>query len=299
LLVFNDSWSKSLGIGEKVVTDSNIIFGDKEIDAVIICSSTNTHVEYIEKALSSNKHIFCEKPVSQDIEKLEYISNKLQANNFLKFQIGFNRRFDNNIQRIKEKIVDNICLIKFISNDPKLPSSEYLSASGGLLFDMTIHDFDLMRYLVNDEILSVFCTGSVLIDPNLHEIQDIDTCITQIKFDSGALGSIINCRQSPVGYDQRIEVLTRKYNLRTENIRESYVITEDQCGSVFDNPKNFFIERYRDSYVNELKSFFDSIIYDTNVSVGCLDLIEAVRLVKAGNMSLEKNIPISPRSIIK
>jgi len=301
LLQEDNSWAKLLGILEKYTNDLNVVFTDKDIDAVIICSTTDTHVEYIERALEFNKHIFCEKPISQNLEKLEYINKKILEKPSLKFQVGFNRRFDKNIQCIKEKILKNneIYLISLISNDPELPSIEYLKNSGGLLLDMAIHDFDLIQYLVNDDICSVFSMGSVLISSNLKKIKDIDTCITQVKFSKGILANIINCRQSPIGYDQRIEVLTKQYNFKSENIRDSQVITENKQGSVFSSPKNNFIERYQDSYVNELQSFFTSIISNTSTVVGCSDIIKAVKVAKAAMISLEKNIPISPERVEK
>lgn len=288
-------WANEIGI-EQVVTNYEEIINDEEIDAVFVCSPTNTHSEIIIAAAKKGKHIFCEKPISFSIDETKEVLQEVEKAG-VKFQVGFNRRFDRNFLRIhksvKNGVIGNPHIIKISSRDPEPPPVDYIKGSGGLFFDMSIHDFDMARYVANSEVIEVFAKGANLVDPAIGEAGDIDTAITTLTFANGAIGVIDNSRKAVYGYDQRVEVFGEKGNLTCENDRPTTVELSTSDGTHKDPLKYFFLERYKDAYITETKAFFDSIINDSPLLCDGNDGLQAELIAKAARQSYVEKRPIS------
>ena len=209
------------------------ILDRKEIQAVIICSSTDTHAQFISEAAEAGKHIFCEKPIALDLAKIDQALTSVERSG-VKLQIGFNRRFDPNFKHVQEQVaagqVGMPHLLHIISRDPAPPPLAYLKTSGGLFLDMTIHDFDMARYLLGGEVEEVYAAGAVLVDPAIGHADDIDTALITLRFANGALGSIDNSRQAVYGYDQRVEVFGSAGSIVVTNDRPHRAELSDASG---------------------------------------------------------------------
>src|SRR5512136_2583551 len=190
-------------------TDHRRILDRKDIDAVVICSSTDTHSRLIGEAAEAGKHIFCEKPIDFDLKRIDEALAKVKKAG-VKLQVGFNRRFDPSFQRVHDLVasggVGTPHLLRITSRDPSPPPIAYVKVSGGIFLDMTIHDFDMARYLVGREVTELYAAGGVLVDPEIGRAGDIDTAVVTLRFEGGAIGTIDNSRRSVFGYDQRVEV---------------------------------------------------------------------------------------------
>lgn len=289
-----ENWAKDLNI-DNVVNDYNLIINDKEIDAIFVCSPTNTHAEIIIAAASKGKHVFCEKPISFSLEETREILSVVEKNK-IKFQVGFNRRFDRNFLKIHDLVkkgqIGSPHVIKITSRDPAPPPRAYLEVSGGLFFDMSIHDFDMARYLANSEVEEVYATGANLIEDYIKEIGDIDTAIITLKFANGALGVIDNSRQAVYGYDQRVEVFGERGNLTCENDQPTTVELSNEKGIHKDKLKNFFLERYEDAYHFETKSFIKAIREDLPLICDGNDGLQAELIAKAAKQSYIEGVPV-------
>jgi myo-inositol 2-dehydrogenase/D-chiro-inositol 1-dehydrogenase len=286
-----NDWADSLGI-ENVTEDFNEILNDTEIDAVLICSSTNTHVSMIIQAAEAGKHIFCEKPISLDYcESSQALDAAQKAE--VKLQIGFNRRFDHNFKRVREAIMEgnigDIHIVKITSRDPAPPSKEYIQASGGLFLDMAIHDFDMARYLTGSEVVEVCAKGAVLVDPVFSQMGDIDTAIITLKFANGALGVIDNSRKAVYGYDQRVELFGSEGCVSISNDFENNAEWSTSDGVFRDKPKLFFLERYNDAYIDEMNQFVESLLNNMDVLVSGNDGLQAELIAGAAKKSLDEN----------
>ncbi len=213
------AWAKSMGIPE-VYDDYKKILQDPEIDAVLVCSSTNTHAPISIEAAQAGKHVFCEKPVNADPAKIREVLSAVEKAG-VKFQVGFNRRFDHNFKAIKDRVaagdIGEPHVIRVTSRDPEAPPIEYVKVSGGMFFDMTIHDFDMIRYLSGSEVEEVFAVGTVLVNPEIGKAGDIDTAVITLKLKNGAIGVIDNSRKAAYGYDQRAEVFGSKGAIHITN----------------------------------------------------------------------------------
>lgn len=294
-------WAKNLGISH-VTTDYKEILSDSEIEAVLICSSTDTHARFIIESAKAGKHIFCEKPIDFDIKKIEEALTAVNKAG-VKLQIGFNRRFDHNFRRVHELIkegkIGDVHIVKITSRDPAPPPVEYIKVSGGLFLDMTIHDFDMARYLSGSEVEEVYAQGSVLIDPAIGEVGDIDTAIITLKFKNGAHGVIDNSRQAVYGYDQRVEVFGSKGCITAENDFPNSVILSTADSVSSDKPLYFFLERYMMSYIDELKSFVNAIIHDIEPPVGGNDGLQPVLIGLAAKKSLKEKRPVRIEEVVQ
>jgi len=241
--------------------DPRRIFDDPEIDAVVICSSTDTHADFIEQAAAAGKHIFCEKPIHLNLERIDRALDAV-AKAGVKLQIGFNRRFDPSFQRARELVASGAIgdphILRITSRDPAPPPIDYIKVSGGIFLDMTIHDFDMARFLLG-EVEEVYATGSVLVDPEIGAAGDVDTAVVTLRFESGALGVITNCRRATYGHDQRIEVLGEKGGLFAENPLPHTAVLADQGGYRSAPLHHFFVERYRDAYIAEMEAFVGAV----------------------------------------
>ncbi|MBE6067485.1 MAG: inositol 2-dehydrogenase [Clostridium lundense] len=296
-IFMNDSireWAEGLGV-ENVYDDYKKIIDDPSIDAVIICSSTNTHSIITVEAANAGKHVFCEKPIDYDLEK---IAGALEAvkKAGVKFQVGFNRRFDHNFKKIKELVsegkIGDVHMVKVTARDPEPPSLEYIKVSGGMFLDMTIHDFDMVRYLSGSEVEEVYTNAAVLVDPAIGEAGDVDTALISLKFKNGAIGIIDNSRKAAYGYDQRIEVFGSKGAAEASNDTPSTVVLSTEHGIQSEKPFNFFLERYMESFAEEMKEFFSAIINDTDTVVSGIDGLKPVLLGMAAKKSYLEKRPV-------
>lgn len=271
------------------------ILNKDEIDAVLIASSTDTHAEIITAAAEAGKDILCEKPIDTDIARIKRILAVVRENN-VRLQIGFNRRFDHNFSRIHQLVTNGIVgqpqIIKISSRDPEPPSIDYIKVSGGIFSDMMIHDLDMIRFLSTTEVTEVYAQGSVLINPEIGKAGDIDTAMVNCKFANGALGVIDNSRQAVYGYDQRAEVFGSKGQAFSENDKLDNVQIDLADGSHLDKIPNFFIERYTQAYLDELKSFYNVVInHSEPVSTGT-DGLRSIQLAQACLLSFKEHKPI-------
>ncbi|KRL04556.1 inositol 2-dehydrogenase [Liquorilactobacillus oeni] len=271
------------------------ILNNKDIEAVLIASSTDTHAKIIIDAAKSGKDILCEKPIDTKIERIKEVLAAVKENDVI-LQIGFNRRFDHNFHKIHEYVAAGSLgdpqIIKISSRDPEPPSLDYVKVSGGLFSDMMIHDFDMARYLSHSEVTEVFANGAVLVDPNIGNVGDIDTAIVTLKFANGALGVIDNSRQAVYGYDQRAGVFGSKGQAFSQNDHLSSVELDDAAGGHLDKIPTFFIERYTQAYVDELKSFHTAITEHTEPAVTGFDGLQAVKIAQACLKSLKTHQPV-------
>ncbi|MGB1287947.1 MAG: inositol 2-dehydrogenase [Aggregatilineales bacterium] len=274
--------------------DFDTLLQRDEIDAVFICSSTDTHAPFMIAAAEAGKHIFCEKPIAADLAKIDEALAAVEKSG-VKLQIGFNRRFDSNYRRVKHAIeqgeIGTPHLMHIISRDPAPPPLEYVKVSGGLFFDMMIHDFDMARYLLGD-VDEVYATGGVLVDPAIGEAGDIDTAMVTLKFANGAIGVIDNSRQAVYGYDQRVEVLGSKGAAQTGNNYPNTAIVSTATQIQRDLPLNFFMERYMESYLQEAREFVDVVQNDAPIPVTGADGRAPVVLAMAAKLSLDENRPV-------
>ncbi|MGY4707914.1 inositol 2-dehydrogenase [Candidatus Bipolaricaulota sp. J31] len=275
--------------------DYHVLLEDPSIDAVVICTSTDTHAQIIKAAAKAKKHIFCEKPIALSLEEIDSVLEAVQEAG-VKFQVGFQRRFDINFRTAKELIqkgeIGTPHVLKITSRDSVPPPPEYVKGSGGIFLDMTIHDFDMARYLLGEEVDEVFATGSVLIDPKIGELGDVDTAVVTLRFKSGALGIIDNSRQAVYGYDQRVEVLGSKGMIIVENPRINTVLISTDTGTTSARLLDFFVERYTEAYINEIKAFINAIIKDTLPPVTGEDGRIPVVIAYAAQKSLEEKRPV-------
>ena len=289
-----NEWAAGLGI-KNVYSDYRDILNDPEIDAVMICSSTDTHSQITIEAAKAGKHIFCEKPIDYDLDR---INNALAAvkEAGVKFQVGFNRRFDHNFKKVREMVAEGKIgephIIKITSRDPQPPPVEYVKVSGGIFLDMTIHDFDMARYLAGSEVVEVYTSGAVLVDPEIGKAGDVDTAVITLKFENGAIGVIDNSRKAAYGYDQRVEVFGSKGCITVSNDTPSSAVLSTGDGVYSEKPMYFFLERYKDSFVDEVKEFFDSVLNDHSTPVEGIDGLKPVIIGLAAKKSYETGLPV-------
>lgn len=290
-----EAWAAARNIG-LLTKDSSELIGHPDIDAVYICSSTDTHVSLIKQAAQAGKHIFCEKPVSMDIGQTEEAIEAVRKAG-VKLQIGFNRRFDHNFKRVREHVLQGTVgephIVKITSRDPSPPPTEYIKVSGGLFMDMAIHDFDMARFLSGDEVVEVYAQGSVLVDPVFAEYGDVDTAVVTLRFAGGALGIIDNSRKAEYGYDQRVEVFGSKGAVAVANDHPNTAVVSTKEGISSDKPLHFFLERYSEAYKEETYKFLDSIVNGTPLPVDGNDALQAERIALAAKLSLQHHRPVS------
>jgi len=271
--------------------DYRALLGNKDIDAVVICSSTDTHAQIISEAAEAEKHIFCEKPIALGIDKIDQAITAVKKAR-VKLQVGFNRRFDPSFKKAKDLVVKGTIgiphLVRITSRDPEPPPVSYVKVSGGIFLDMMIHDFDMARYLLDQEVVELMAVGSCLIDPAIGEAGDIDTAIVTLKYENGAWGTIDNSRKAVYGYDQRIEIFGSEGCIMVGNPTPTEVTINSAKDTKSDKPLYFFIERYQEAYLAEMKEFIKCIQEDTKPPVGGFDGKISVQMGYAAKESLSK-----------
>ncbi len=290
----DEQWAKDKDI-PVLLRDPDQLMNDSEIQAVIICSPAALHVPQIIACARNGKDIFCEKPISSDVEQIKMALQEVKKAD-VKLQIGFNRRFDPNFAKIKQMVknkdIGTPHLLRITSRDPEIPPRSYIHASSGMFLDMTIHDFDMARFLLDCEIDEIYASGNVLIDPIFKTINDLDTAIVNLKFTNGALGVIDNSRQAVYGYDQRVEVFGNNGAVHAENNRQTNTVLSNQNGIVSEKPLYFFLERYKESYIAEIQAFCDSIAHNKPIAVTGKDGLMSVVIGIAANQSHRENRPV-------
>ncbi|MBQ8575713.1 MAG: inositol 2-dehydrogenase [Clostridia bacterium] len=288
------AWAKGLGI-EEFYEDYHKILEDDDIQAVLICSSTDTHSTISLEAIAAGKHIFCEKPIDHDVNKILEVKKALENSN-VKYQVGFNRRFDHNFKAARKAVeggqIGDLNILKVCSRDPGAPPVSYIKVSGGIFLDMTIHDFDMVRFMSGSEVEEVFAYGAVLVDPAIGEAGDIDTAVISMKLANGAIAVIDNCRRASYGYDQRVEAFGSLGQVAIGNDSESTAVISDANGVRGEVPLNFFLERYMGAYVEEITEFIDCIVNDKEVSVGLDCGLQPVLIGLAAKKSLVTGVPV-------
>ena len=279
----------------KVTTDYNILLADPQIDAVLVTSPTNTHVEISQAAAKAGKHIFCEKPIAFDLEQIDETLAIVEKAG-VKFQVGFNRRFDVSFMRVREAVTSGEIgephIMRITSRDPAPPSIEYVKVSGGIFLDMTIHDFDMARYLIADEVVEIYAAGGVRVDPQIGEAGDIDTAVITLRFQNGVIATIDNSREAVYGYDQRVEVFGSKGMVTAENPLTDTVTFSGSEGTRAASPPYFFVERYKAAFLSELQAFFACIQEDRLPPVTGADGRAPVVMGFAALKSLRENRPV-------
>ena len=261
---------------------------DPAVKAVIIASSSDTHADLILRSAAAGKAIFCEKPVDLAIERARACAAAVAEAGVL-CMLGFQRRYDPTFVAVKERILAGEIgtpeMLIVTSRDPGAPPVSYIKVSGGIFKDMLIHDFDIFRWILDDEAVSVHATGSCLTDPAIGEAGDLDCTAVTIRTAKGRLCQINTTRRAAYGYDQRFEVLGSAGMLQAGNHKPTEVRSHTAQNVSQDKPENFFLERYRVAYANEMAHFFDALTHGTALRTTVEDGLKALELAEAATLS--------------
>ena len=272
------------------------IASSDDIDAVLICTPTNTHADLIEKFSRAGKAIFCEKPIDLSIDRVSECL-KVVADTGTKLMLGFNRRFDPHFIALKETVdagrIGDVEMINIISRDPGAPPAEYIKVSGGIFKDMTIHDFDMARFLLGEEIETVMASASVLVDPEIGKLGDFDSANVILTTASGKQCAISNSRRATYGYDQRIEVHGSLGMVAAENQREVSIEVATADGYTKPPLHDFFMTRYIDAYANEISEFIEALTSDAPASPTGQDGLQSLKIAEAALKSVKEGRAIN------
>lgn len=281
--------SLAASVGAKTATVEEAI-ASPDIDAVLIATPTDTHADLIEAAARAGKAILCEKPVSLSVERIEACLQVAEKAG-VPLMIGFNRRFDPNFSALQQRVragdIGDVELVTIISRDPAPPPVSYIERSGGLFRDMMIHDFDMARFLVGEEFVTVHALGGALVDKAIGVAGDVDTASVQMQTASGKIAVITNSRRATYGYDQRLEVHGSRGMLRAGNVHMTTLERADGTGFTQDVIQNFFIDRYVSAYAAEVNSFIDAMANGTRPTPSGHDGLAAQKLAEASTQSLK------------
>lgn len=271
------------------------VINHPDVEALVICSPTDTHAKYIIEAAGAGKDIFCEKPVDLSLEVIQGALDAVEKAG-VKLMVGFNRRFDPNFIKLKQMVTEGKIgdphILKITSRDPAPPPAEYSAVSGGMFLDMTIHDFDMARYMVGSEVTEVYTKAAVLVDPEIGKAGDVDTAVITLTFENGAIGVIDNSRKAVYGYDQRVEVFGSNGMVCADNNypeNHRYFANDGVHGSL---PLNFFMDRYLEAYANEMKIFCDAVINNLPLPVSGDDGLKSVAIAIAAKKSWLEQKPV-------
>ena len=288
------SWAARVGIPEQL-NDVNALLNDPEIEAVVIATPSSTHVSMIQLAAQAGKHIFCEKPIALspiDIGKAIDAVNKANV----KLQVGFNRRFDPEFRKVRQFVqsgeIGDIHIIKITNRDPIRPNLDFIPDSGGLFLDFSIHDIDTLRFISGCDIVEIYATGAVLVDPEIGKLGDIDTALVTAKLDNGALCQIDLSRETKYGYDQQLEVLGTKGCASVHNTSPTNSSLATVNGIKKDKPFFSFVERYKEAYIIEVKEFIECVQNNQKPIVTGDDALAAIKVAQAAGESFKNNKPV-------
>ncbi|EBU6676699.1 D-chiro-inositol-2-dehydrogenase IolG2 [Salmonella enterica subsp. enterica] len=274
-----------------------------DIEAVFIFTSTDMHEEIVTAAAQAGKHIFCEKPLSmnEDEQASMAVLRKVKEKG-VTLQVAFNRRFDPQFHEVFELVrsgkIGRPQMIKITSRDPDLLPHDLIKRIGGLIFDFTMHDFDMARFMMQDEVSEVYVKGNTLIDPSLKNIDDVDTLAVMLTFRNGGYALIDNSRRAVYGYDQRVEVFGSEGMAYADNVSESTVKVFNSQHCIMKNPLPDFTVRYREAYRTEILHFIDSVLHHTPVVCTGEDALLAQRIAIAAQQSLKSGLPVKITSDI-
>ncbi len=274
-----------------------------DIEAVFIFTSTDMHEEIVTAAAQAGKHIFCEKPLSmnEDEQASMAVLRKVKEKG-VTLQVAFNRRFDPQFHEVFELVrsgkIGRPQMIKITSRDSDLLPHDLIKRIGGLIFDFTMHDFDMARFMMQDEVSEVYVKGNTLIDPSLKNIDDVDTLAVMLTFRNGGYALIDNSRRAVYGYDQRVEVFGSEGMAYADNVSESTVKVFNSQHCIMKNPLPDFTVRYREAYRTEILHFIDSVLHHTPVVCTGEDALLAQRIAIAAQQSLKSGLPVKITSDI-
>ena len=271
------AWAKSMGVEHTTKDYKEIINAPISLEAI-----------------KAGKHVFCEKPIDHDVDKIKEVIEALEGTD-IKYQVGFNRRFDHNFEAVQQAVaagkVGKPEIIKITSRDPEPPSIDYVKVSGGMFLDMTIHDFDMVRFLAGCDATEVYVQGANLVDPAIGEAGDVDTAVITLQMENGAIAVIDNCRKAVYGYDQRAEVAV-------SNDSQSSAVISNADGVTGEKPMFFFLERYMDAYGKEIAAFIDAIENDKETPLNVMDGLKPVLMGLAAKKSCEEHRPVKISEIM-
>lgn len=278
------------------------ILENSEIDAVVICTPTDTHSNLIEQFCRAGKAVFCEKPVDLDVARANECMKVVEQTNG-KLMVGFNRRFDPDFMALKKAVDDgaigNVEMITITSRDPGAPPADYIKRSGGIFRDMTIHDFDIARWLLGEEVETLFASASVLFDPEIGKLGDYDSANIILKTASGKQAVITNSRRATYGYDQRIEVHGSKGAVTANNTAQNNVTIATAKGYTDAPLLDFFMSRYTAAYANEIALFVDAIENNKAMPVNGNDGLLALALAEAASQSAKSGSVVKVADILE
>jgi myo-inositol 2-dehydrogenase/D-chiro-inositol 1-dehydrogenase len=287
-------------LGVTVSESVEALLGSPDVDAVAICTSTDTHADLIVAAAEAGKAIFCEKPVSLDLAAVDRALAAVEAAG-VPFQIGFNRRFDPAHAAVAAAVADGEVgepqIVRITSRDPAPPPLEYVRTSGGIFLDMTIHDFDMARFVAGSEVVEVYARGSVLLDAGFGEAGDVDTAVIVLEHANGCLTTIDNSRQAVYGYDQRVEVFGSAGMAASENPLAHSTIVRTASGVRAATLPYFFLERYVPSYLREWEAFVSAVATGQPPVVGVNDARAPLVIGLAAWRSLRERRPVRVEEI--
>ncbi len=271
------------------------------VDAVVICSPTDTHADYVVKAAKAGKHIFCEKPLDLSLDLVKEVLAIVEQCG-VKLMLGFNRRFDPEFKKIRQLVINDavgdVQIVKITSRDPGPPPVSYVKVSGGMFLDMTIHDFDMARYISGKQVKEVYAKGAVMVDPEIGKAGDIDTAVITLTFEDDTMAVIDNCRKAVYGYDQRLEVFGSKGMAQAENNFPNNHKLYSASGVSGDLPLHFFLERYDASYNQEIREFIDALVTGGDMPVDGTDGLLSIAIGLAAKKSVAENRPVKISEIL-
>jgi myo-inositol 2-dehydrogenase / D-chiro-inositol 1-dehydrogenase len=287
-------------VGAPAVEDVAEVLAAPEVQAVAICSSTETHADLVVAAARAGKAIFCEKPISLDLAEVDRALRAV-ADARVAFQIGFNRRFDPAHQAVRDAVADGAVgepqILRISSRDPSPPSLEYVRGSGGIFLDMTIHDFDMARYVTGSEVVEAYARGALLIQPDYAKASDVDTALVTLAHENGCLTAIDNSRQAVYGFDQRVEVFGSRGMAASENPLAHTSVVRTAEGTAMPALPHFFLERYVPSYVREWEAFVGAVQAGEPPPVSGADARASLVIGLAARRSLAEGRPVQVAEI--
>lgn len=272
------------------------------LDAVAICTPTNTHADYTIQAARAGLDIFCEKPLDLALDRVNEVLDVVKETK-VKLMLGFNRRFDPEFRRIRQLVIEGAVgdpqIIKITSRDPGPPPISYIKVSGGMFLDMTIHDFDMARFISGKEVKQVYAKGVCKVDPEIGKAGDIDTAMVTLTFEDDTMAVIDNSRKAVYGYDQRLEVFGDNGMAQADNNYPNTHKLYQASGVRGDLPLHFFLERYDASYNHEMRAFVTALMGNADMPVTGKDGLISIAIGLAAKKSIEENRPVWLNEILK